>query len=73
MIAAVTNGTAISETNNIFTQEDIDQIAAYYEYHGIDMAGGNNIYFSVDGEWDNTDNLGDILRQRHSSLHHQHS
>ena len=61
MIAAVTNGTAISETNNIFTQEDIDQIAAYYEYYGIDMAGGNNIYFSVDGEWDNTDNLGDIL------------
>ena len=61
MIAAVTNGTDISETNNIFTQEDIDQIAAYYEYYGIEMAGGNNIYFSVDGEWDNTDNLGDIL------------
>lgn len=61
MIAAVTNGTAISETNNIFTQQDIDQIAAYYDYYGIDMAGGNNIYFSVDGEWDNTDNLGDIL------------
>ena len=48
MISVVTSGGSISETNNVFSQEDIDQIVAYYEYYGIEIAGGN-LFFSKDG------------------------
>jgi len=59
MVSAVTNGTDISEANNIFTQDDIDQIIEYYAYYGTEMAGGN-LYFSTNGEWDDTQNLFNI-------------
>ena len=59
MVSAVSGGGTISEANNLFSQADIDQIIEYYTYYGVEMAGGN-IYFSTNGEWDNTQNLFDI-------------
>jgi len=59
MISVVTSGGSISETNNVFSQEDIDQIVAYYEYYDIEMAGGN-LFFSTDGEWIDTQNVANI-------------
>jgi len=59
MVSAVSGGGTISETNNLFSQADIDQIIEYYTYYGAEMAGGN-MYFSANGEWDNTQNLFNI-------------
>ena len=59
MVSAVSGAGTISETNNLFSQADIDQIIAYYTYYGVEMAGGN-MYFSTNGEWDDTQNLFNI-------------
>ena len=59
MVSAVSGGGTISEANNLFSQADIDQIIEYYTYYGVEMAGGN-MYFSTNGEWDNTQNLFNI-------------
>ena len=59
MVSAVSGSGTISETNNLFSQADIDQIIEYYTYYGVEMAGGN-MYFSTNGEWDNTQNLFNI-------------
>jgi len=59
MVSAVSGAGTISEANNLFSQADIDQIIAYYTYYGVEMAGGN-MYFSTNGEWDDTQNLFNI-------------
>ena len=59
MVSAVSGGGTISEANNLFSQADIDQIIEYYTYYGAEMGGGN-IYFSTNGEWDDTQNLFNI-------------
>ena len=69
VVQAIQNGesVSISETNSIYSQEDIDAIVEYYNYYGQSIGSGN-LYFDTEGVWDDTQNLNDISGEGDAAL-----